>query len=52
MMAKWNKTSAAKKIARYATRSALTDMERFKVMIQRKQRSHVVKKIAKKAIKK
>jgi large subunit ribosomal protein L14e len=52
MEGQWAKTSAAKKIARAQKRASLSDLDRFKVMIQRKQRAHVVRKIAKKAIKK
>lgn len=52
MEGQWGKTSAAKKIARAHKRASLNDLDRFKVMIQRKQRAHLVRKIAKKAIKK
>ncbi|KJE91337.1 ribosomal protein rpl14 [Capsaspora owczarzaki ATCC 30864] len=39
---KWNQTNWAKTIARRATRASLTDFDRFKVMVGRKERSKIV----------
>jgi len=46
---KWQATSHARKLGRYSARAATTDFDRFKVMIQRKQRSYAVRKLAFKA---
>lgn len=46
---KWNATAWAQKIARKKTRAALTDFDRFKLMIARKQKSSLVKKALAKA---
>lgn len=46
---KWAKSSWAKKIAQRERRSALTDFERFQVMVLRKQKRFVVKKALAKA---
>ena len=46
---KWNTTSWAKKIAQRERRAALTDFERFQVMVFRKQKSYTVKKALAKA---
>ena len=43
---KWSSNAACKKLERYSARAATTDFDRFKVMIQRKQRSYSVRKIA------
>lgn len=43
---KWKATPAALKLGRYAARAATTDFERFSIMIQRKQRSYAVRKLA------
>lgn len=43
---KWSNNAAAQKLARYSARSATTDFDRFKVMIQRKQRNYAVRKLA------
>ena len=43
---KWKATPAAKKIERFALRSQTTDLDRFKIMINRKQRSYEVRKLA------
>lgn len=45
---KWAATSAAKKFAVRAKRASLNDLDRFKVMINRKNRSFQVRKLAKK----
>ena len=49
---KWVETPTAKKIAQREKRANLTDYDRFKVMRQRKQRSHAVKKLVHRAISK
>ena len=49
---KWEATPTAKKIAQREKRASLSDWDRFKVMRQRKQRSHMVKKLVHKAISK
>ena len=48
LTAKWTATSAAKKMARFSRRAALTDMDRFRVMVARKQRSFAVRALANK----
>lgn len=45
---KWENTSIAKKIALRAKRASLTDFDRFKVMISRKNRSFKLRQLAKK----
>ena len=42
----WNATSIAKKIAVRAKRASLTDFDRFKVMINRKNRSFKLRQLA------
>ena len=49
---KWQETPTAKKIAQRELRANLSDYDRFKVMRQRKQRSHAVKKLVHRAISK
>ena len=49
---KWNATAEAKKFALRAKRAALTDLDRFKVMISRKNRSFKLRQLAKKTLKK
>ena len=49
---KWEATATAKMLARRERRAELTDFERFKVMRQRKSRSHAVKKLIHRAISK
>ena len=49
LQTKWQATTACQKLARYQARAATTDFDRFKVMIQRKQRSYAVRKLAFKA---
>ena len=46
---KWGASSWAKKIAQRERRSALTDFERFQVMVLRKQKRYTVKKALAKA---
>lgn len=46
---KWNQTAWAKKIAQRQRRAALTDFERFQVMVLRKQKRYAVKKTLAKA---
>jgi len=46
---KWAASPMAKKMAQRATRSRLTDIERFQVMINRKKRSLAIRKMAKTA---
>ena len=46
---KWNASSWAKKIAQRKRRVALTDFERFQVMVLRKQKRYTVKKALAKA---
>ncbi|CAL9733809.1 large ribosomal subunit protein eL14B [Monosporozyma servazzii] len=46
---KWNQTAWAKKIAQRQRRAALTDFERFQVMVLRKQKRYSVKKTLAKA---
>lgn len=41
-MAKWQSTSWAKKLAAKQKRTKLSDFDRFKVMIARKQKSKIV----------
>ena len=45
---KWDGSSAAKKIAVRAKRANLNDFDRFKVMINRKNRSFKLRQLAKK----
>ncbi len=45
---KWNATSIAKKIALRAKRASLSDFDRFKVMINRKNRSFKLRQLTKK----
>ncbi|KAH3899806.1 60S ribosomal protein eL14 SCDLUD_004099 [Saccharomycodes ludwigii] len=47
--AKWASSSWAKKIAQRERRAALTDFERFQVLVLRKQRRYAVKKAVAKA---
>ena len=49
---KWGETPTAKMLAKREKRAELTDFERFKVMRQRKSRSHAVKKLVHRAISK
>ena len=49
---KWEATSHAKKMVTRAKRANLNDFDRFKVMINRKNRSFKVRQLAKKMIKK
>lgn len=44
VLEQWGKTSWAKKAARFAVRRNLSDFDRFKVMVLRKQRSALVGK--------
>lgn len=46
---KWGSSAWAKKIAQRETRAALSDFERFQVMVLRKQRRYAVKKAVAKA---
>ncbi len=48
MSEKWAATSIAKKIALRAKRASLNDFDRFKVMINRKNRSFKLRQLAKK----
>ena len=41
---KWADTPIAKKLAKRSLRAGLTDLQRFQVMINRKQRSQAIKK--------
>jgi large subunit ribosomal protein L14e len=43
ILAKWESTSWAKKLAAKKKRANLTDFDRFKVMVARKQKSKIVK---------
>ncbi len=52
MTQKWEATSAAKKLVVRAKRASLNDFDRFKVMINRKNKSFKVRQLAKKMIKK
>ena len=52
LQGKWSATPASKKLAKFTRRTELTDLERFKVMIGRKQRSFAVRRLANKALKK
>ena len=52
LIAKWEATPAAKKLAMRKTRAELTDFERFKVMRNRKRRSYAVRKLVSKVISK
>ena len=49
---KWEATAEAKKFAIRAKRASLTDLDRFKVMINRKNRSFKLRQLAKRALKK
>ena len=42
MVGKWEKTSWAKKLAAKKRKASLTDFERFKVMVARKQKAKMV----------
>ena len=42
MQDKWNSTAWAKKLAVRKTRANLTDFDRFKVMIAKKQKSKII----------
>jgi large subunit ribosomal protein L14e len=44
LLAKWNATSWAKKIEKRSARANLSDFDRFKVMLGRKQKSKIVGK--------
>lgn len=46
MTGKWAASSAAKKLALRAKRDNLTDLDRFKVMINRKNRSFKARQVA------
>ena len=48
--AKWAKVPANLKIQQFSARSAVSDLDRFRIMIGRKQRSYEVRKIAFKAM--
>ena len=48
MSEKWAASSIAKKIALRAKRASLSDFDRFKVMINRKNRSFKLRQLAKK----
>ncbi len=48
LKAKWEATSVAKKMALRAKRASLTDFDRFKVMISRKNRSFKLRQLANK----
>ena len=48
LTAKWQATSAYKKMSRFSTRRTLTDMDRFRVMIARKTRSYQMRTLLKK----
>lgn len=52
MEGKWEKTSLAKKLVVRAKRESLNDLDRFKVMINRKNRSFRVRQLAAKSLKK
>merc|ERR1719284_375037 len=43
IMAKWGETAWAKKLKAKATRSTMTDFDRFKLMVAKKNRSKAVK---------
>lgn len=45
---KWEQSSTAKKIAVRGKRASLNDFDRFKVMINRKNRSFKIRQLAKK----
>eukprot|EP00997_Jenningsia_sp_PLL12_P010113 NODE_7246_length_466_cov_23.992806_g6419_i0.p1 GENE.NODE_7246_length_466_cov_23.992806_g6419_i0~~NODE_7246_length_466_cov_23.992806_g6419_i0.p1 ORF type:complete len:148 (+),score=34.89 NODE_7246_length_466_cov_23.992806_g6419_i0:41-445(+) len=49
---KWAETATAKNMAKKETRSNLNDLDRFKVMINRKNKAYKVRQLAKKALKK
>lgn len=44
VMGKWEKSSLKRKLDRQAKRLSLTDFERFKVMLARKQKSKLIRK--------
>ena len=48
MNEKWAQTSQAKKFALRAKRASLNDLDRFKVMINRKNRAFKLRQLAKK----
>merc|ERR1740121_2759711 len=51
-MKKWKATAWAKKLAAKEARSAMTDFDRFKLMVAKKRRAQVVKTALKKSKKK
>merc|ERR1711964_357760 len=44
VMAKWNKTAWAQKLSKRTLRANMSDMDRFKAMLAKKQRSRIIKK--------
>ena len=50
LAAKWEASPVAKKLAKQATRSNLSDLERFSVMVNRKRRSCEAKQLAAKVL--
>jgi ribosomal protein L14E/L6E/L27E len=50
LTAKWEALSASKKLVNRAKRDSLTDFDRFKVMINRKNKSFKVRQLAAKAV--
>ena len=47
---KWSTQTAALKMSRFARRTQTTDLERFRIMILRKQRAYTARKVAYKAL--
>ena len=47
---KWAAQSAAKKMSRFASRTQMTDLDRFRVMIARKNRAYKANQVAFKAL--
>lgn len=47
---KWAQTSAAQKMSRFALRTQTTDLDRFRIMIARKNRAYKANKVAFKAL--
>ena len=45
LTAKWEKTSAFQKMSRFNLRRQTTDLDRFKIMLNRKQRNYEVRKL-------
>ena len=45
LTAKWEKTPAYQKLNRFRLRRATTDLDRFRIMINRKQRNYEVRKL-------